>query len=203
MTQARFAFPSGSVHGFASTPNLHRMVQVRMLDPAGRNDVVNDVLTHINENSAHRPKYLHFQRRLKNEESGPLRERVKFLAFLDCSRKLLSACYGDDVVPSLFWIPTPDTDDLEITRVINGPKTTLLWKDIDERYPLTAIATKAGKTVLSTGSQALKFEFLQFASHLLEARYYHSSETQVEVPVNIFVCECFFGKSHSFFTAFN
>ena len=189
-------------HGFASTPNRHRMVQVRMLDPTMQNCIVNDVLKHVLEESSQEAR-IHFTRRLLNKEKGLTGDRVKFLAYLDCSRKLLSARYDDDdVLPSLFWIPIPDTASLHTTRVINGPKPTLLWKGTGE-YSLTAtvpnVQNKAGKPPrLSTDSQALKFEFLQFASHLLEARFYFSSENQVEVRPKLFVFVHFFGKSYLF-----
>ena len=187
-------------HGFASTPNRHRMVQVRMLDPTMQNYIVNDVLTNVLKTSS---QGIRFKERLLNEEKALTSDRVKLLAYLDCSRKLLSARYEDDVLPSLFWIPIPDKESLDKTRVINGPKPTLLWKDIDGLYSLTAtvpeVSNKAGKPPrLSTDSQALKFEFLQFASHLLEARFYFSSENQVEVLPKLFVCVHFFGKSYLF-----
>jgi hypothetical protein len=180
-SQLRLAFPALHSFGFASTPNLHPLVQVKMRDSTGKNRLVQEVLkliifdpsTPINLN---RP----FKRRMIEDVERGKADVVDFLAFLDSSRTLISELnYDGEMLQSLFWIPTPEYTK---GKGISGPNCSLLWKGIDQPYHLTAVhGSKSGQQMLHTESQALKFQFLQFASQLLQANFYKTNEHQIQV----------------------
>jgi hypothetical protein len=187
--QLRLAFPALHSFGFASTPNLHPLVQVKMRDSTGKNRIVQEVLKLINNDpSTQFPLNRPFKRRMI-EDVERKNDVVEFLAFLDSSRTLISEFnYEKNLLESLFWIPTPEYTK---GKGISGPNCSLLWKGIDQPYSLTAVHdSKSGKQMLHTQTQALKFQFLQFASQLLEANFYKTSEHQIQVFLRGCICFC-------------
>lgn len=169
--QLRLSLPALQSFGFVSTPNLHCLVQVKMRASTGKNRIVEEVMKNVVDHQFSRySPFLH----AFTLKSGAL----EFLAFLDSSRTLISElnpCGDGDFGPTLsplFWIPFPKFENGAIT----GPNTSLLWKDVDSSYCLTV-----KQEFISTESQSLKFQFLQFASQLLEAKYYKISEHQAQV----------------------
>lgn len=161
--QLRLSFPALQSFGCSSTPNLHRLVQVNMRDSTGKNFYVEA-----------------FMKQVLKENKIPTTDSfkaIKFFSFLDSSRTLIAELnYADDMLPSLFWIPTPQFKNCAITM----PENSLLWKKTSEQYCLTASKSNDGKLELYTDSLGLKFEFLQFSSQLLEANFYKTSDHKTQ-----------------------
>ena len=181
--QARLSFSAVKVHGFASAPKLHRLVQVNMRDSKGVNHIVAKVMKNVGQSKLRSDDsaFLPFLQSFKVEKT-----RVdKFLVFLDSSRELMAENYVDQGLgifspfPFLFWIPTPDTSDVQSSHAIVGPKISNLWKDTDHELSLTACGSN--QQILSTESQNIKFQFLQFSSQLLEAKFYKTNQHEVQV----------------------
>jgi hypothetical protein len=135
----------------------------------GKNKIVEEVMKNVVYRTPHYSSILPF---LHGFLTSLNPDAVEFLAFLDSSRTLISELSGP-TLSSLFWIPFPKFEEGAIT----GPNTSLLWKDVGSSCCLTV------KELLSTESQSLKFQFLQFASQLLEAKYYKISVGEHQVQV--------------------
>jgi hypothetical protein len=161
--QLRLSFPALQSFGCSSTPSLHRLVQVNMRDSTGKNFFVEA-----------------FMKNVLSKKS--ISKTDSFKAFLDSSRTLIAELNykvdgeADDMLPSLFWIPTPKFKKCAITM----PKISLLWKNTSEQFFLTASKSNNGKLELYTDSLGLKFEFLQFSSQLLEANFYKTSDHKTQ-----------------------
>jgi hypothetical protein len=167
--QLRLSLPALQSFGCVSTPNLHCLVQVKMRVSTGKNKIVEEVMKNVVYRTPHYSSILPF---LHGFLTSLNPDAVEFLAFLDSSRTLISELNPcGPTLSSLFWIPFPKFEEGAIT----GPNPSLLWKDVGSSCCLTV------KELLSTESQSLKFQFLQFASQLLEAKYYKISEHQVQV----------------------
>jgi hypothetical protein len=185
--QCRLSYSLVSSHGFASTPKLHRLVQVKMRDSTGTNRIVAEVMKMVqSQHSIKGSPFLPFLQSFKVEKT-----RVdNFLVFLDSSRELMAERYVDEghfsPFPYLFWIPTPDFTEVQVSHAIIGPKISNLWKDTDHELSLTAFGSKY--QILSTESQSLKFQFLQFAFQLLQAKFYKTN--QHELQVNFILLPC-------------
>jgi hypothetical protein len=191
-TQSRLSCLELHSHGFASVPNLHRLVQVKMNKmsfPEETNPIIAKVLKSALPGLNSQDIVFSFLQTFFQEKS----HKRFFLAFLDSSRVLMAEC-NDEGFPSLFWIPTPDITDFP--KSIVGPKQSNLWKDPHLPMALTAVDQEASHHKLYTESQDLKFQFLQFASQLLEAKFYTMSQreeiAQVSFPnIPIFVISIF------------
>ena len=181
-TQSRLSFIEFDSHGFASVPNLHSMVQVKMNKmsvPEQTNPIIAKVLKSALQGLHSQDTVLSFLQSFRDEKCY----EGFFLAFLDSSRVLMAEC-NDEGFPSLFWIPTPDITDLSVSREIVRPQKSNLWKDPREPMALTAVDHEASRQKLYTESQDLKFQFLQFASQLLEAKFYTMSQREENAQVS-------------------
>ena len=179
-SHAYLAVPSSLSFGSASTANLHHLTEVNMRDPTGTNPIIDAVMTKaFVPESGIANTFSPFLRRFREENRS---NTVEFLAFLDSSRQLLSMRHVDvklNEIQTHYWIPISDDQ--------NSPMHNRLWKNTDEAYPLTASVMNRGHQLLSTESQALKFQFLHFALQLLESNFYKHSEHEFQVPSFVFL----------------
>jgi hypothetical protein len=184
-TQSRSSFSSVVSHGLASSPKLHRLVHVKMRDSTGTNHIVAKVMKNVGHSKL-KSEDLAFLPFLQSFKAEKIRVD-NFLVFLDSSRELVAEHYVEEgsedfsPFPFLFWIPTPDITDFQESHAIVGPKISIMWKDTDHELSLTAAGSK--QQILSTESQTLKFQFLQFAYQLLEAKFYKTNQLEVQVLI--------------------
>jgi hypothetical protein len=145
-----------------------------MRDSKGENYIVTKVMKEIGPRK--RSGFLDF---VNFSKLNPKQDDcMQFLTFLDSSRVLISERHPEGSLPLLHWIPTPDITDVDSNHAISRPSLESLWKTPNEAYRLTAVVTAGEYRFLLTESQALKYEFLQFASQLLEAKYYKVGEDE-------------------------
>jgi hypothetical protein len=189
-SHAYLAVPSSISFGSASTANLHHLTEVNMRDPTGTNPIIDAVMTKaIGLESGivnFQDFFLPFLNRFREHNRS---NTVQFLAFLDSSRELLSIRDVDELneIQTFYWIPISNGRLEGRIEHRNEPVLPILWKNTDEAYPLTASVINRGHQLLSTDSQALKFQFLHFALQLLESNFYKHSEHEFQVPSIIFV----------------
>jgi hypothetical protein len=186
-SQSFLASSTSLSFGLASTVNLHHLIEVNLRDPTGSNPIIDAVMTEVigvKSEGVDNQDFFPFLHRFKERNRS---NTVEFLAFIDSSRELLSVRHVDNSneIQTSYWIPIPDDR--------NRPVHSILWMNTDKTYPLTAAVMSREHQLLSTESQALKFQFLHFASQLLQTNLYKSSEHEFQVPY--LHCSIFFGAS--------